>query len=346
LRPEGAWPESISETKDEIFRLLRSLPGGELGRRAASRRSGAVPGHERGEAVSRTLRELDKLRRREEALELRLLEERMDRAVEQLERRIAQVEEKLAAGGEAPIPEQALLRDRPPPRREARPSGPEAAGLQGRLPRPEATGPGEKLPRPDARIREATSAPRRGGRQLLAGEIKEGFLSDVLQLVSSGEKTGVFSVETEGRRVELYFRAGTQYHAAGEGLAGEAAFFALMTVLDGCFSFEETSDLPEETTITADTHFLILESLVKMDEEKASDEEAAEAGKEAPRSADDGSAVGPENEPETPVLDALLAAARQPEASGEKGPDASSAPPAEPAAEDKPPAGEGQAAKE
>lgn len=103
----------------------------------------------------------------------------------------------------------------------------------------------------------------------LTGEIKEGFLADILQLLSSNEMTGVFTVEDRDSRVLLYYREGEVFHAEGEGTAGESAFFAAMAMDSGHFHFDETDKLPEERTINSQTQFLVLEALRQIDEARA-----------------------------------------------------------------------------
>jgi hypothetical protein len=103
----------------------------------------------------------------------------------------------------------------------------------------------------------------------LAGAVKEGFLADILQLVSSNEMTGVFTVEGDGSLVQLYYREGEVFHAESEDVRGESAFFVAMAMESGRFRFVETEELPEERTITSQTQFLVLEALRQIDEARA-----------------------------------------------------------------------------
>jgi len=103
----------------------------------------------------------------------------------------------------------------------------------------------------------------------LSGSIKEGLLADVLQMVSSNMMTGVFTTESDGTEIRLYFNEGEVCHGEGEGLVADNAFFAAMAMETGRFYFTETDDLPGERTISSKTQFLILEALRQIDESKA-----------------------------------------------------------------------------
>lgn len=103
----------------------------------------------------------------------------------------------------------------------------------------------------------------------LSGAIREGLLADLLQLVSSNQMTGVFTVEQDGSQVQMWYREGEIFHAEGGGLSGESAFFAAMAMEAGWFSFREVDELPEAQTINSQTQFLILEALRQIDEARA-----------------------------------------------------------------------------
>ena len=94
------------------------------------------------------------------------------------------------------------------------------------------------------------------------------MLPDILQLISSNDKTGVFRCEHEGPAIDLFFRDGHLYHALGENMSGQSAFFAAMAQQEGHFSFSETDDVPGEQTIDGNTQFMILEALRQIDEER------------------------------------------------------------------------------
>jgi hypothetical protein len=102
----------------------------------------------------------------------------------------------------------------------------------------------------------------------LGGKIQEGILPDILQLVSSNNKTGVFCLQQNSQRIELYFDDGTLYHAKTENMVGQNAFFAAMALEGGRFYFIESDDIPSERTIDGNTQFMILEALRQIDEQR------------------------------------------------------------------------------
>ncbi|MDH5673404.1 MAG: DUF4388 domain-containing protein [Myxococcales bacterium] len=113
-----------------------------------------------------------------------------------------------------------------------------------------------------------SSGPQSGSdNYTLSGAIQGDLLSDVLQMISSNDLHGVFAVENEVGRSELYFSEGQIVHAIGPGTTGESAFFAAFALGSGRYFFTETEDLPSDRTIEGNTQFLILEALRRIDEQ-------------------------------------------------------------------------------
>lgn len=139
--------------------------------------------------------------------------------------------------------------------------------IEGRLARMEERifGKGDGPPVPQA-LPPAEQVPG----QTFGGVIQGDILSDMLQLVSGNAMSGVFTVKNGSSSINLYCDEGKICHAAGEGLSGEGAVFAAFAFTEGTYAFRQTPDLPEERTITANTQFLILEALRKIDESHAS----------------------------------------------------------------------------
>jgi hypothetical protein len=105
------------------------------------------------------------------------------------------------------------------------------------------------------------------GDATLSGLLKGQLLSDVLQLVSSNQLSGVFVIESEVGTCTMYLFEGRIRHAVGDGgLVGEEAFFAAFASQDGRYHFTETLNLPEETSVSSGTQYLVLEALRRMDE--------------------------------------------------------------------------------
>jgi hypothetical protein len=101
---------------------------------------------------------------------------------------------------------------------------------------------------------------------MFSGILKGQMLSDMLQLVSSNQMSGVFVIESEAGTCRLYFFEGRIRHAVGEDVTGEEAFFAAFASQEGRYSFTETEDLPPETSVASGTQYLVLEALRRMDE--------------------------------------------------------------------------------
>ena len=156
-----------------------------------------------------------------------------------LEDRVDALEEELAA---------------PRPSRPAAPVGPSAAAG---IPAPTAPAP---LEPPRAVAPGSDHA-------LLSGQIQEGVLSDVLQMLSANQKTGKFIIEGPDGMMQLWYHEGEIRHATAGDLAGEDAFFAAISQPSGGFHFVESTEPPPAQTINNKTQFLILEGLRKMDEE-------------------------------------------------------------------------------
>jgi hypothetical protein len=153
-----------------------------------------------------------------------------------LEERVDALEEELTAG----------------PPRTAPAAGPPASGA-----------PAAAASRTDARA----VPPAAGEHALLSGQIQEGVLSDVLQMLSANQKSGRFVIEGPGGAMHLWYQEGEIRHATAGELAGEDAFFAAISQPSGAFYFVESTAPPPAQTINNKTQFLILEGLRKMDEE-------------------------------------------------------------------------------
>lgn len=101
-----------------------------------------------------------------------------------------------------------------------------------------------------------------------SGAIQGQMLSDMLQLVSSNQMSGIFVIENEMSSCTLYFDEGRICHAANGDTTGEDAFFAAFALGSGRYHFTEATHLPPERTISAGTQYLVLEALRRMDEKQ------------------------------------------------------------------------------
>jgi hypothetical protein len=99
-----------------------------------------------------------------------------------------------------------------------------------------------------------------------SGVIQGQMLSDMLQLVSSNQMSGIFIIENDLTSCTLYFDEGRICHAANADTSGEDAFFAAFALGSGRYHFKEMTQLPPERTVSAGTQYLVLEALRRMDE--------------------------------------------------------------------------------
>jgi len=114
----------------------------------------------------------------------------------------------------------------------------------------------------------------------LGGIVREGVLADIIQYLHSAQMTGVLTLECEsgGPAIHVYLRDGEVYSARCGKAQGQDAFFSALAVSKGAFAFDETSDLPAERTIDANTQMLILEGLRQVDEGTVADPGAQQGG--------------------------------------------------------------------
>jgi hypothetical protein len=116
---------------------------------------------------------------------------------------------------------------------------------------------------------KASESPSKGGPlkdPTFSGAIQGQMLSDMLQLVSSNQMSGIFIIENEISSCTLYFEEGRICHAANGDVVGEDAFFAAFALGSGRYHFKEMTELPPERSVSAGTQFLVLEALRRMDE--------------------------------------------------------------------------------
>ncbi len=99
------------------------------------------------------------------------------------------------------------------------------------------------------------------------GSLREIPLPDIIQLVSVSGKTGVFMLEKEDERGEIYLREGQIVHAVYNALHGEDAIYALSIWSDGDFHFQPGVEA-EVTTITKSNTNLLMEAARRLDEWK------------------------------------------------------------------------------
>ncbi len=249
---------SLSDKKGEILRLIEKLqpqPGRSLS--LADRVSRQAPSAV-GDKISKRRREITDLRTVRERMAIDLFEERVLGICQTLEQRIGRIEimirqkeeaeSKTVTGGAQNeiYTAESLLNGKPEV-----PKSPDMGGVV--FGQPPATG------------GALESAPQEA-QYTLSGEIQEGVLSDILQFLSTNRKTGAFIVKNDGPPIAVYLEEGQIVHAVAGDISGESAIFAMMSMCQGRFHFDESEELPEERTITGNLQFIILEALRQIDE--------------------------------------------------------------------------------
>lgn len=94
--------------------------------------------------------------------------------------------------------------------------------------------------------------------QMLAGDLAQVPLVDVLSLLVSGGQTGLLRVADGARTGEIFVEDGNLVHAVTEGQIAEGAVYALMAWQRGEFSFAPAVSAPE-SSITMPTDRLLIE---------------------------------------------------------------------------------------
>lgn len=99
------------------------------------------------------------------------------------------------------------------------------------------------------------------------GSLREIPLPDIIQLVSVSGKTGVFMLEKDNERGEIYLCEGQIVHAVYNTIEGEEAIYALSIWPEGDFHFQPGVDA-EKVTIRKSNTNLLMEAARRLDEWK------------------------------------------------------------------------------
>ncbi|HEX9051228.1 MAG TPA: DUF4388 domain-containing protein [Anaeromyxobacter sp.] len=100
------------------------------------------------------------------------------------------------------------------------------------------------------------------------GEVAGLGLSDLVQFSAQNRFSGCIEVVYDGRRGLIFMREGEIVHAEQDGLAGEAAFYEILSWPAGRFSLQEKV-ASTRSTIKASCQFLVLEAHRLIDERRA-----------------------------------------------------------------------------
>jgi hypothetical protein len=99
----------------------------------------------------------------------------------------------------------------------------------------------------------------------LEGNLKDFDLSDILQLVQLGKKTGALVVQSGGDEGVIYFNEGTAVHAKAGDVTGDQSINRILRWRQGSFTFR-----PDETTayrtIQTPLQHLVLDAARQIDE--------------------------------------------------------------------------------
>ncbi|HJV89756.1 MAG TPA: DUF4388 domain-containing protein [Holophagaceae bacterium] len=102
---------------------------------------------------------------------------------------------------------------------------------------------------------------------VIQGSMREAPLPDIIQLVSQGNKSGVFHVQMDDHRAKIHLKEGRLVHAVTHKGEGWDALLDVALWLDGSYRFEEG---PQEvpTTITRSLPAVLMEMGQRMNEWK------------------------------------------------------------------------------
>ena len=102
---------------------------------------------------------------------------------------------------------------------------------------------------------------------VIQGSMREAPLPDIIQLVSQGNKSGVFHVQMDDHRAKIHLKEGRLVHAVTHKGEGWEALLDVALWLDGSYRFEEG---PQEvpTTITKSLPAVLMEMGQRMNEWK------------------------------------------------------------------------------
>jgi hypothetical protein len=99
----------------------------------------------------------------------------------------------------------------------------------------------------------------------LEGNLKDFDLSDILQLIQMGKKTGALEVHSDNDIGNIFFSEGTATHAAATDIQGDEAVNRILRWRQGSFAFKP--DLTtDQRSIQAPLQHLVLEAARQIDE--------------------------------------------------------------------------------
>jgi CheY-like chemotaxis protein len=100
---------------------------------------------------------------------------------------------------------------------------------------------------------------------VIQGRLEEMGITDLVQSLEMGQKSGRLTVRRGGEQCEMYFVAGQCKHAQRGKTEGEEAFFPVVNWTEGEFEIDFTGTTDRET-ITRQTTGLLMEAMRLLDE--------------------------------------------------------------------------------
>jgi len=116
----------------------------------------------------------------------------------------------------------------------------------------------------------------------LTGTLRDVAIVSLLQFPNTGKRSGLITVNSEGRKASFYYDTGRLVHAVLGSLTGEDVLVEIVDWTDGEFTFDAGVE-PPEVTIEKDLHRVIMWALKERDERKKISEEQVRKG-QIPRS--------------------------------------------------------------
>jgi DNA-binding response OmpR family regulator len=113
---------------------------------------------------------------------------------------------------------------------------------------------------------ETTGVTRIAGRGV-SGSLKEMSLSDVIQLLANGRKSGRLQINSGGLAGDIGFAEGQVFEASFGNAVGEEAVYAMIVLEDGEFALD-TTYMPRRNTVNVGAESLLLEGMRRMDEQR------------------------------------------------------------------------------
>ncbi|MEZ4405329.1 MAG: DUF4388 domain-containing protein [Polyangiales bacterium] len=119
-----------------------------------------------------------------------------------------------------------------------------------------------------AKVRQVLAQPAaRGPAKGVSGSLSELALTDVVQVLAQGRKTGQLGIRNGSEKGEVHFIDGAVVNAMWGALRGEEAFYAMLGLEEGEFALD-ASFKPPARVITTPVEALMLEGMRRLDESR------------------------------------------------------------------------------